>query len=144
MRSLARAVVARPVAVTSTAVCARAFAAAAAAGASTPYVVFDERSQKLEDIVNKPDAKAIAYFTASWCGPCRAIAPHWTALAEKHGSNVTFIKIDVDDNNDTAADANISAVPTFQAYVGGKKVKEFSGAQKEALSSTVDLLIASK
>jgi thiol-disulfide isomerase/thioredoxin len=44
--------------------------------------------------------RVLAYFTAAWCGPCKAIAPHFAALAKEHGSAIQFVKVDIDDNAD--------------------------------------------
>lgn len=71
-------------------------------------------------------------FTATWCGPCRMISPYFD---EQAGSfpNVKFLKVDVDKMQKVAADAGVSAMPTFQVYVGGKKKDELVGASKEKL-----------
>jgi thioredoxin 1 len=105
--------------------------------ASSSVILYDENTKKLSEISS--DSKVIAYFTASWCGPCRAIKPVFQKLAESNPS-IRFVQIDVDENPDTAADADIRAVPTFKAYSGGKVVKEFSGANANALQSMVDSL----
>lgn len=56
--------------------------------------------------------KKILYFTASWCPPCKAIAPVFESLSKKH-SSLSFIKIDVDSLPETALDYSIRSVPTF-------------------------------
>ena len=48
----------------------------------------------------------------SWCGPCQMIAPVFKQLAEDH-DDVIFLKVDVDENQDTAAQYQVSAMPTF-------------------------------
>ena len=73
----------------------------------------------------------IVYFTASWCGPCREISPHYTRAAEQY-SNFKFAKVDVDDLDDTS---NIAAVPTFRVYRSGCAVKEIIGADVGALET---------
>ena len=71
-------------------------------------------------------------FTASWCGPCKMIAPFFEELAAKY-PGVVFVKVDVDDLDDLAADCGISAMPTFQVYSNGVKVQELTGADKGKL-----------
>jgi thioredoxin 1 len=79
-------------------------------------------------------------FTASWCGPCKMIGPYFEELAGKF-PGVVFVKVDVDDLDDVAAECGISAMPTFQLYSNGVKVEELTGADKgklEALAKTAD------
>lgn len=75
-------------------------------------------------------------FTASWCGPCKSIAPFFEELAAKY-PEVEFVKIDVDELEDVAAECGISAMPTFQVYSNGVKVSEMTGADKDKLSALV-------
>ena len=76
---------------------ARHFSAAAAAA---PYLELNEGQQKLS-AVTAAHPKVLAYFTAAWCGPCKAIAPHFAKLAQGNAA-VKFVKIDIDDNGTTA------------------------------------------
>merc|ERR1711976_1158739 len=74
--------------------------------------------------------KVVVDFTASWCGPCKMIAPFFQELADKYGEGYTFCKIDVDEEDDCAAEHGISAMPTFLAFKGGAKVGTLQGAAK--------------
>jgi len=75
-------------------------------------------------------------FTASWCGPCKAIAPYFAELAAKY-PEIEFVKIDVDELDDVAGECGISAMPTFQVYSNGVKVSEMCGADPEKLAALV-------
>jgi thioredoxin 1 len=87
--------------------------------------------------------KAILYFTASWCGPCKAIAPSFSSIAAANAdAKILFVKIDVDDNAAAAEQHAIRAVPTFMAISGGKVIKTWSGANVEALKTAVAELVA--
>lgn len=77
---------------------------------------------------------------SSWCGPCRAIAPVFSALA-KENPDVAFVKIDIDSNPTTAEKAGISAVPLFRTFSGGKQSAQFSGANAATLKAAVATLV---
>mmetsp|Transcript_9647 Transcript_9647/g.19704 ORF Transcript_9647/g.19704 Transcript_9647/m.19704 type:complete len:91 (+) Transcript_9647:197-469(+) len=68
----------------------------------------------------------VDYF-ATWCGPCRFIAPHLEKM-EVEMPDVQFIKVDVDKVPDVAAFAEISAMPTFIFYRAGKKSRITGGS----------------
>jgi len=85
------------------------------------------------------DKLVVVDFTATWCGPCQRIAPLFNQLADEN-EDVVFVKVDVDENEDVAAACNISAMPTFQYYRGGKKIEEQIGADPEKLKNFVKTL----
>ena len=60
-------------------------------------------------------------FYATWCGPCKMIAPQIEEMS-KSMSDVVFLKVDVDEAEDVAAEFNITAMPTFIFIKGGNKV----------------------
>ena len=80
-------------------------------------------------------------FTATWCGPCKMIGPVFEKLATEQAGKAVFIKVDVDENDETAAAVGISCMPTFQFYKSGQKVAEFSGADEGALRAKVAELL---
>jgi len=88
------------------------------------------------DELVKGDKPVIIDFTASWCGPCRMIGPVFEELSNDPG-NLTFIKIDVDENEEAAAACGIAAMPTFQVWKNGAKVDELVGASKDKLGELV-------
>mmetsp|Transcript_5682 Transcript_5682/g.15924 ORF Transcript_5682/g.15924 Transcript_5682/m.15924 type:complete len:99 (-) Transcript_5682:107-403(-) len=82
--------------------------------------------------------KAVLYFTAQWCGPCRAIAPVFDKLEAEHGEGVTFAKVDIDALPDAAGLERIQSVPTFVFIEGGEAVERFSGADRDRLTASVE------
>ena len=78
----------------------------------------------------------VLYFTATWCGPCKAIAPTVQAYADKY-PNVNFYKIDVDALEELTMYAGVNCMPTFQLYKGGEHVDTLEGASAETLESMI-------
>ena len=91
------------------------------------------------DAVNKfrtINSKSVMYFTATWCPPCKMIAPIYTELSTKY-PDVAFGKVDVDENQDAAGEFQISAVPTFIFSKSDETVNKFSGADKAQLEKLI-------
>jgi len=83
--------------------------------------------------------KVVVDFTASWCGPCKKIAPFFVELAEKN-RQIQFVKVDVDENEETAKECAVRAMPTFHFYKDGVKVDELQGADPKKLEEKVKSL----
>ena len=66
-------------------------------------------------------------FWASWCGPCRQFAPVFEAASDKH-EDVVFAKVDTEDQQQLAAMAGITSIPTLMAFRGGVLVFSQAGA----------------
>mmetsp|Transcript_8252 Transcript_8252/g.24272 ORF Transcript_8252/g.24272 Transcript_8252/m.24272 type:complete len:144 (-) Transcript_8252:534-965(-) len=79
----------------------------------------------------------IVDFTATWCGPCKKIAPVFEQLATEF-PHVVFCKVDVDDNQETAQACQITAMPTFKAYKAEKEVGMLRGADEQGLRTLVE------
>ncbi|XVF15841.1 hypothetical protein REPUB_Repub09cG0191000 [Reevesia pubescens] len=85
---------------------------------------------------NESKKLVVVDFTASWCGPCRIIAPFLAELARKLPT-VMFLKVDVDELKEVAADWAVEAMPTFMFLKEGKIVDKVVGAKKDELQQTV-------
>uniref|UniRef100_A0A7N8YI91 Thioredoxin n=1 Tax=Mastacembelus armatus TaxID=205130 RepID=A0A7N8YI91_9TELE len=69
------------------------------------------------------DKLVVVDFSATWCGPCKKIAPEYEDLSKKpENKNVVFLKVDVDEAEDVSTDCGISCMPTFHFYKNGKKL----------------------
>jgi thioredoxin 1 len=69
------------------------------------------------------EGKIIFYYTATWCPPCKAIAPVYEKFSEQY-SNLIFTKVDIDQLPEAAAAASIRGVPTFILKHNGKRITE--------------------
>jgi len=95
------------------------------------------------DIKNSEDYKnaiknkvTIIDCHATWCGPCKMIAPHFERLS-REVKGVEFFRMDVDEVPDVAAELGIRAMPTFFFFENGVKVSEFVGANWRGLEAHV-------
>ena len=78
---------------------------------------------------------------ATWCGPCKVIAPQIVKMSEAFPS-VRFYKLDVDDVPDVAQELGVRAMPTFFVFKNGEKVNEVVGANQKSLEAMVKSEVA--
>ena len=71
-------------------------------------------------------------FWATWCAPCRAIAPSVEELATQYKGKVKVAKMDIDSNQDTPQQYGIRSIPTLLVFKGGKVVEQIVGAVPKA------------
>ncbi|MFI6619864.1 thioredoxin family protein [Streptomyces sp. NPDC050528] len=76
--------------------------------------------------------RVVVMFEASWCGPCKQIAPKYAQFAAAYGA-IQFLSVDVDVAEDVALKYDISSMPNFVTIRDGKEMDRFSGANPERL-----------
>ena len=82
-------------------------------------------------------------FWAEWCGPCRAVGPILDQIAAEHSEKLSIVKLNVDDNPETAMKYGISSIPAMKVYRGGEVVKTVIGAKpKPALEADLAEFLA--
>ena len=82
--------------------------------------------ETFRSVINGPKP-VLVDFTASWCGPCKTMAPILEQLRASIGEAIRIIKIDVDQNNALAAELQVSGVPTLILYKNGMPIWRQSG-----------------
>ena len=87
--------------------------------------------------VLRSDTPVLVDFTATWCGPCRQIAPFIDQLADEYVGRVKVAKLDIDDSPNTAAKFGIRGVPTLIVFKGGKAVAHQTGAAPKTVIQQV-------
>jgi thioredoxin 1 len=78
--------------------------------------------------VLESEQPTIVDFWASWCGPCRMIAPIFEELSSQYSGKVKFAKVNVDENPKTPANYGVRGIPTLIMFKGGKIVDQVVGA----------------
>lgn len=81
---------------------------------------------KFQDIINSKQPTLVD-FHATWCGPCKAMAPILDQLKSELGDSVRVLKVDVDKNQALANQLNVRGVPTFILYKSGQIIWRQSG-----------------
>ena len=93
-----------------------------------------------KEIINGPKPVLVDFF-ATWCGPCKTMAPVLKELANEMKDQAVILKVDVDKNPAASQAYNVRGVPTFVIFKGGKEVWRRSGAiPKQMLRAALEAL----
>ena len=93
----------------------------------------------LQSVVNDNE-KVVVQFSASWCGNCRIMKPKFKKLASEN-ENIAFVIVDAENSPESRKLANVSNLPTFATFVGGKLVNETQTNKAEVLTELVNEIL---
>ena len=94
---------------------------------------------KFDQTVLQAEKPVLVDFWAPWCRPCLMVAPILDELAEKYSGQISFVKMDVDQNPKTAARYSIMSIPTLLIFKKGEPVSHTAGFRpKEELKRILD------
>jgi len=81
-----------------------------------------------EEVLNSEDTIMVDFW-AEWCGPCRAVSPILDAIAAENPDKIKIVKLNVDDNPQTAMQYQITSIPAMKVFKKGELVKTIIGAK---------------
>jgi thioredoxin 1 len=88
--------------------------------------------ESFADEVLGSDKPVLVDFWATWCGPCKQVAPILEEIASAHAEKITIAKMDIDKNTKTPQHYRVMSIPTMILFSGGKPVKQIIGAKPKA------------
>ena len=84
----------------------------------------------------------IVDFTASWCPPCRALAPVFEKLSQTYAGKLRFARMDTDENLQTPMQVGVQGMPTLVLFANGQPVGRLIGPHPSRLQLGIDRLLA--
>ena len=101
--------------------------------------VKEVNDSSFETEVLQSDQPVLVDFWAEWCGPCRMLAPTIEAVAEQYSSSASVVKLNVDDNPQSAANYGIKGIPTMILFNKGREVERIVGVTgKESIGRLIE------
>ena len=82
--------------------------------------------------VLKSDKPVLVDYWAEWCGPCRQVSPVLEEIAKEHADKIDVVKLNIEENPQTAQKYGIMLIPTLNVFSGGEVVKQVVGAKSKS------------
>ena len=102
------------------------------------------KDETFEAEVLNSDTPVLVDFSATWCGPCKALIPTLDALASEYDGKMKFFGLDVDEARATASRFGISSVPTVMFFKGGQVAGHMIGVRsKSDIAGEIERVLAS-
>ncbi|WP_029259118.1 MULTISPECIES: thioredoxin [unclassified Microbacterium] len=107
---------------------------------SAPIPVTDATFQA--DVLDS-EIPVVVDIWATWCGPCKQVAPLLDQLAAEYDGRVKIVKLDADQNPETVTAVGVTSIPTLGFYTGGQRVDMLIGAHpKLVIAEKMEALLA--
>ncbi len=84
------------------------------------------KTEKFDELI-KGEKPVVCDFFATWCGPCRMLAPVMEQAAEEYGGKAEFVKVDIDENMELAARYGIMSIPLVAVFKNGEMADKSLG-----------------
>jgi thioredoxin 1 len=94
--------------------------------------VTDVTDNNFQAEVVESDVPVLVDFWAPWCGPCRRVSPVVEEIASERGEALKVVKMNIDDNQQTAVKFNVMSIPTLMLFKNGEVAKTVIGAYPKA------------
>ncbi len=105
--------------------------------------VFEVTDANFQSEVVEADKPVLVDFWAPWCGPCRMVGPVLEEIAGERGDELKIVKLNVDENQQTAASFEVLSIPTLILFRNGQVAKKVIGAYpKKRLEAELEPALA--
>ena len=108
-----------------------------------PDTVSEVTDSNFQAEVIESELPVLVDFWAPWCGPCRMVAPVVEEIAQERGEQLKVVKLNIDENQNTAMQFNVLSIPTLMVFRNGEVAKTVIGAYpKRKLEAELEPVLA--